>query len=250
MLSNTFKINCATDRQITHSSAIIICLMFYLYNSNCLFSEKKKSAFESRHTAFITFLLLELPQHIRHFFLNDSFLLGEQQTPGSWVSSPWKWHGTLKGLQRYLKYIEYLTSEWLQRSNFTAFYCGRIRQRFPTIYQIFCRKRRRLLWTEVLSEERHHAHECVSVKMIPSIFSVDVGLFSWILWHFSLQICNRRLNVFIFRNSKSLYSAQLWMRVENWLSPIFPQIYFCLCKTYMQNFKTENTLYLLLQFSL
>lgn len=77
MLSNTFKINCATDRQITHSSAIIICLMFYLYNSNCLFSEKKKCAFESRHTAFITFLLLELPQHIRHFFLNDSFLLGE-----------------------------------------------------------------------------------------------------------------------------------------------------------------------------
>lgn len=40
MLGDTFKINCATDRQITYFPAVIILLMLYLYNSNYLLSER------------------------------------------------------------------------------------------------------------------------------------------------------------------------------------------------------------------
>lgn len=40
VLGNTFKINCATDRHTAYSSAVIIFLMLYLSNSNCLLSER------------------------------------------------------------------------------------------------------------------------------------------------------------------------------------------------------------------
>ena len=40
MLGNTFKINCASDRHTTYFSAAVIFLTLYLYNSNCLLSER------------------------------------------------------------------------------------------------------------------------------------------------------------------------------------------------------------------
>lgn len=40
ILGDTFKINCAMDRQSTYFPAVIILLMLYLYNSNYLLCER------------------------------------------------------------------------------------------------------------------------------------------------------------------------------------------------------------------
>lgn len=86
MLGNTFKINCASNRHTTYFSAAVIFLTLYLYNSNCLLSERI-CVWNVVTLHLLLFLYYSYLSILDFFFpLNDFFLLGDHEDPRGRIS--------------------------------------------------------------------------------------------------------------------------------------------------------------------